>query len=494
VSVTSGSIDVAAVRAHFPIEQVVRSAGVELRPTGRGLTGCCPFHDDSTPSLSVAAIPDRFTCFGCGAHGDVIDFVQRLHGLSFVEAVRSLTAGSTIPPVADRDGIPDVRPRPAPTFATSPARGFEINAIAWRHLSTPVALAFADSHLRHHRGIDLHSLRSEHPHAGLAGHAGHGWTTLTDHLRYDGVSQDELVTMDLARATRTGSLVDTLRDRLIFPVTDPAGRIHGFVGRDLTDDPRAPKYRNPTRTPTFEKSALLYRPTHQPLSPSANVVVVEGVLDALALAAAASAARRSADFAPCTTSGVTVTPTQAGQVLGLAPGRPPVIAMDGDEPGAEGTARWLTRLCLERHAPALITRLPAGLDPADWIRARGATGLAAFDRAGRSAGPGLVAPALPGRELARIALAAGGDRLRRPIETLLPLAVAVPPEQAAELLSQAEREITRQGWNPNGVFSAQLRQSAMDAGVPWRPASHPGRVASGGSAARAGLGALPLLS
>jgi len=128
VSVTSGSIDVAAVRAHFPIEQVVRSAGVELRPTGRGLTGCCPFHDDSTPSLSVAAIPDRFTCFGCGAHGDVIDFIQRLHGLSFVEAVRSLTTGSPIPPVADRDGIPDVRPHTPPTFATSPARGFDINA------------------------------------------------------------------------------------------------------------------------------------------------------------------------------------------------------------------------------------------------------------------------------------------------------------------------------------------------------------------------------
>jgi len=70
----------------------------------------------------------------------------------------------------------------------------------------------------------------------------------------------------------------------------------------------------------------------------------------------------------------------------------------------------------------------------------------------------------------------------------------MPPEQAADLLSQAEGEITRQGWNPNGVFSAQLRRSAIEAGVPWRPASQPGRVASGGSAARAGLGALPLLS
>jgi len=89
----------------------------------------------------------------------------------------------------------------------------------------------------------------------------------------------------------------------------------------------------PPAPPPFEKSALLYRPTHHHLTPTGSVVVVEGVLDALALAAAASAAGRSADFAPCTASGVTATPTQAGQVLGLAPGRPPVIAMDGDEAG-----------------------------------------------------------------------------------------------------------------------------------------------------------------
>jgi len=119
VSVTPGTIDVAAIRADFPIEDVVRAAGVELRATGQGFTGCCPFHDDSTPSLSVGGVPDRFTCFGCGAHGDVIDFVQRLHGLTFVDAVRSLTTGRLIPALpADAAYQTDVRrlsqPSPPP--------------------------------------------------------------------------------------------------------------------------------------------------------------------------------------------------------------------------------------------------------------------------------------------------------------------------------------------------------------------------------------------
>jgi len=494
VSVTPGTIDVAAIRADFPIEDVVRAAGVELRATGQGFTGCCPFHDDSTPSLSVGGVPDRFTCFGCGAHGDVIDFVQRLHGLSFVDAVRFLTTGGFIPRPVSRRDIPNGRPPAVPAFTTTEARGFEINALAWKHLSTPVAIAFTDSYLLHHRGIDLRPLHLEHPDTSLAGHSGHGWTTLTVQLRRDGVSDEELVTMDLARVTRSGSLVDTLRDRLVFPVTDGDGPIRGFIGRDLTDDPRAPKYRNPTRTPTFEKSAVIYRPTHHSLSPSGNVIVVEGVLDALAITAAASAAGRSADFAPCTTSGVTVTPAQAAQVIDLAAGQPAVIALDGDEAGAEGTVRWLNQICLQRHTLALTTRLPGGLDPADWIRTHGVGGLAAFDRERDSAGPRSVGPVLPGRELARIVLSAGGDHIKRPIETILPLVAALPPQHAAQLVNQVEREVTRQGWNPNGTFTAEFRQVANAAGLPWHLERETARVVGGGSVSRAGAVAVPLLA
>lgn len=496
MTTTAGHVDVAGIRAAFPIAQVVQESGVALRPSGHGFVGCCPFHDDSTPSLSVGGVPNRFTCFGCGAHGDVIDYIQQLHGLSFVDAVRSLTTADvavTAVPAIGRPGIPSRSP--APTAAVSPSRGFEINALAWERFSTPVAVGFADSYLRFHRGIDLRALRAENPHAPFAGHAGHGWTSLTEHLRREGVDDDEVLAMDLARTTRAGRLVDALRDRLILPVTDSQGRIAGFIGRDLSEDPRAPKYLNPTRTATFDKSAFVHRPTHHDLSPAAHVIVVEGPLDALAITAAAARAGRSADFAPCTTSGLAVSPVQAAEVVMLANGRPPILALDGDDAGTEGTRRWLSRICVDQRTPALVTRLPAGMDPADWIRDRGIAGLSAFDPSQARARDRSVGVSAPGRELVQTLLARGGDpidRIAGVIDVLLPLAEALPRARAGELLDQAVREMTRQGWNPDQRFSRALSR-ALDPSIGIVPASEVNAFVCPRVDARARTASLPQL-
>ncbi len=473
-------IDVATIRREHPIEDVVRACGVELRPAGHGFLGCCPFHDDTTPSMSVAGVPDRFTCFGCGAHGDVIDFVRRLHGMTFVEAARSLTTGTTGAPNPS-DGTPAPRPLPArgrDVFTVSAERGFEINTLAWQHLTAPVRTGFAEHYLLHHRGIDVRPLRTQHTTA-VVGHAGHGWTSLVDAMRERGVTGDELLAMDLARATRDGRLIDTLRDRIIVPVTDPDRRIRGFIGRDTTGDPRAPKYRNPTRTPTFDKSQVLYRPTHHTLNPSGTVVVVEGVLDAVAIAAAAAGAGRTADFAPVTASGVAVTPAQAAQaaqVLALSGKAHLVIALDADPAGTEGTNRWLTELVVQRHRIAHVTHLPDGLDPADWIRRHGTSGLDAFSNSSAPPPVGGITPTLPGRELARIAVTGNGDGRGDPVSRacrhLVPLIHQISSDAARQLLDQAEREMTRQGWNASGAFTAALHrqpETSTAYAVPARP-------------------------
>jgi len=250
------------------------------------------------------------------------------------------------------------------------------------------------------------------------------------------------------------------RDRLVFPVTDPAGRIEGFIGRDITGDPKAPKYRNPTRTATFDKSATLYRPTHHQLDVDASVVVVEGVLDALAIAAAAARLGHMGRFAPCTASGVTVSDAQVEAVLNLHE-RPVVIALDGDTAGAAGTDRWLAAICLQRGRLALASRLPGNLDPADWLRLHGDSGLTAFDRCHCLNPVKDVVPHLPGRELVRLALASGRHPVHHTVSVVLPLALKLPTRAAIELLDQAESEMTRQGWNPNGVFRETVRDSVL---------------------------------
>src|SRR3990170_8714514 len=82
--------DVQSIRQANPIEEVVARAGVDLRPVGQRLAGSCPFHRDGRPSLAVYPDNDSYFCFGCGAGGDVIDFVARLHGVAFKEAAAML--------------------------------------------------------------------------------------------------------------------------------------------------------------------------------------------------------------------------------------------------------------------------------------------------------------------------------------------------------------------------------------------------------------------
>ncbi|MHB8188369.1 MAG: CHC2 zinc finger domain-containing protein [Dermatophilaceae bacterium] len=456
-SVSAERVDVAAICAAHPIEEVIASSGVELHATGHGYMGCCPFHDDATASMSVGGVPDRFKCFGCGAGGDVIEYVSKRYDLSFIDSIEALQNGNigssahTSPPSARISSERDLPP-------ISAERAYDINRMAWGHFSTPVAAKFAQSYLARRRGIDLGALRTFSGGAPVVGYAGTGWTTLASHLHDKGVNEDELLATDLALFTRGGRLVDTYRGRIIIPVTNSAGQINGFVGRDVTGDSRAPKYRNPTRTITFNKSMILYRPTHHGLAADANVVIVKGVLDALAIAAAAARGGEMDRFAPCTTSGVTASHEQVCRVLALHP-RPPVIALDGDEAGVAGTDRWLAGLCLDGGRPALVTTMPSGSDPAEWLAIQGDSALTAFDRRGCLSLDDDIRPSLPGRALVRLLAERHPQPLRAVLTSLAPLATQLSPEPATRLLREVEQEMTRAGWNPNGSFTRALTEA-----------------------------------
>ncbi len=464
--------DLEALRDANPIEQVVAASGVELRPRGRGYVGCCPFHEDDTPSLSVAGIPGRFHCFGCGAHGDVIDYVSRITGADFVEAVRALQRGD---PLGGHPHAQPPRPMrlhvvPSRHPTTSLERGWQINQLAWEHFTAPAAAAHAQAWLRHHRGIDVEQLRHENGDLPLAGYASPSRHSLITHLRARGVTDTELLDLDLAYQPSHGAPVDSYRGRIVLPVRDTDGHLQGFLGRDTTGHPAAPKYRNPTHTSTFNKAGVLYRPTQHRLDEVATIVIVEGALDALAIAAAAARAGQCDRFAPVTTSGVTVSEAQSDAVLAMHH-QPPVIALDPDQAGREGTRRWLHLLALTRRRLAMITDLPAGSDPADWMSKQGVPGLAAFDRTHLAPRhPGRVHPHLPGHELVQ-AMLDGAVSNPAPVvlEALLPLASQLRGHARDELLGEVEREMTAQGWNPRGDFSHALDRALESAGLHTSP-------------------------
>lgn len=355
----TGIIDVADVRARHHIEDVVAASGVELRATGKSLMGCCPLHEDHTASLSVGGIPDRFHCFGCGASGDVIEYVVRLRNLTFREAVAYLENDHDLGmPSTPRPPVPHL-PQPL-TIDVPPERAWEINELAWQRWTRPVNHEFALSWLRNHRGLDLAPVEAALD-SQVVGHTGAEWATTTLHLNRAGVSDDELLALDLAQRTRRGTLIDTLRGRLVVPVRDAEGHLAGFIGRQTLDDSLGPKYRNPTRTAVFDKSTMLYSLASEQRT-HGHVVVVEGPLDVLAVTAAAIASQLP--VIAVSTGGTSVSRDQARQVSALSP-QQVTLALDGDPAGHEGATRWVDLLHRQLSHPVAVADLPTGKDPAD---------------------------------------------------------------------------------------------------------------------------------
>jgi DNA primase len=371
-------VDVAAIRAAHPIETVVAASGVELRPSGRAFMARCPFHvEDRTPSLSVGGVPGRYHCFACGAGGDVIDYVARFNGVGFRDAADRLSAGA-----AFTGRIPTAMPLARSTLdvprldRTPAARIFAVNELAWRYFTERPNLAEAEQYLLAERRINIRAIRSVTNGQPLVGYAPSNWRGLADTLLHRSVTADELVDADLV-SRRDYRLIDSFRGRVVVPVRDGIGRIEGFIGRDVAGDPRAAKYRNPTLTATFDKSRFLYRPARYPLSATAHAVVVEGVMDALAITAAAAERGQLNAYAPVSTSGLAVSRVQAVKVAAISR-NPVVLALDGDDAGATGTARWADMLVTQLGGHAESVRFPAGVDPAEWLALHGLAGLGAF--------------------------------------------------------------------------------------------------------------------
>ena len=125
---TSAPVDIPALKRRHPLGDVVEASGVRLRGRGRVRQGVCPFHAETQGSFTVYADSDRWYCFGCGAGGDVLDFIQRVEGLTLPDAVRRLDGGHQ--PAAGTIARP--AHAPPPTSAVSPSRDVALLTAAAR--------------------------------------------------------------------------------------------------------------------------------------------------------------------------------------------------------------------------------------------------------------------------------------------------------------------------------------------------------------------------
>ncbi|MDQ2727718.1 MAG: CHC2 zinc finger domain-containing protein [Actinomycetota bacterium] len=386
-------IDWEAVRERHSLASVARRTGLDV-PDNGDVTVCCVLaaHEDSTPSMFLHLDTDRYHCFGCETSGDVIQWVRDLQGGTVTEAVKVLDSGRTIDAISHdgtRSPVRITAPRPRteqPDLSRTPPDRV--------HAAVEAAWAYYTYRTLHDRGvaylagrnIDVAALESEIGRKVIGhtpGHlAGTRQTALVDRMTAHGFSADELVDASLAARYPDGRIIDLFRQRAIVPVTDPAGRVTGLIGRYTGEhNDKAPKYLNMRRSHTYDKSVAIYRPSRPELTKHANVVVVEGVLDALAVASQAATSKLSHHYTPVCTSGLSLSTSQLRDVLAIHPA-PPVIAGDGDTAGRErANLKWATAM-LAAGRESVIVDWPDGIDPASWLADRGENGLVAITRKG----------------------------------------------------------------------------------------------------------------
>ncbi len=323
---------------------------VRLKRAGRNHVGLCPFHNEKTPSFSVNAERGFFHCFGCGAGGTVFDFVMRLEGLTFPEAVQSLARryGVTLPETHE-PGAPPPGEREAMYRANEFAATF-FGHLLWK---TPTGEA-ARGYLK------TRSIGEETARAFILGLAPAQPGLLANALKRRGLLEGA-VNAGLIR--RDGSaLRDLFIGRLMFPIRDAQGRVVAFGGRVL--DERLPKYINSSESPIYSKARNLYGlyEARQAIARADRATVVEGYFDAIAVS--------QAGFKEVVASlGTSLTVEQLRLLARYT--RNVIACFDGDEAGRKASMRALEVFL----GAGLLGRgifIPSGFDPDTLILKRGA--------------------------------------------------------------------------------------------------------------------------
>ncbi len=266
--------DIAAVRERSPIDEVIGEY-LQLKGAGGGsLKGLCPFHDEKTPSFNVTPARGLFYCHGCAEGGDVIKFVQKIDGLSFVEAIERLAGRAGITLRYEQGGyVPGQEQSQRRRLVDAHRAAAEYYA---ERLTGPDAAPGRE--FLSERGFTAQDAER----FGI-GYSPAAWDDLSRHLRGRGFSDAELITSGLAKQGRRGPL-DRFRGRLMWPIRDLSGDVIAFGARRLDPDDDGPKYLNTPETPLFRKSTVLYGAdlAKREIAHRRQAVIVEGYTDVMA--------------------------------------------------------------------------------------------------------------------------------------------------------------------------------------------------------------------
>ena len=432
--------------ARADIVEIVGSR-VPLKKAGREYKACCPFHDEKTPSFWVSPDKQFYHCFGCGAHGTALGFLMQYEQLPFPEAVEELAGrlGLEVP----REGGNAQAPRGQEELTDLLGR------VAGFYQECLQSNERARAYLRG-RGLESETLERFR-----IGYAPDSWNEVLRRFGATEAARKSLQATGLIierETPRPGSeaFYDRFRDRIMFPIRDPRGRVLGFGGRVL--DGGEPKYLNSPETELFHKGQELYGLHEIRLARTSlqRLLFVEGYMDVVRLHQAGVAYGVA-------TLGTATTPEHLRRAFRLV--SEVVFAFDGDRAGRAAAWRALQNALPEaREGRELrFLFLPDGEDPDSMV---GREGREAFEARIASAMPMSEYLIVQLREQADVSHADGRARL---VSLARPLLARVPPGVYLELLlARVAQEV--------GLTSERLRELLSDTRDPgYAPQATDGR-------------------
>ena len=329
---------------------------VKLVRKGRVMWGCCPFHQEKSPSFKVENERRLYKCFGCGKGGDAFKWLTETEGLSFPESVEKLAgeAGVELPKWSPEDEEREQKRKSLYDIVELAAKFYEAQLFETGGRE-------ARDYLKG-RGLDAAAAKQFR-----LGYAPSGNNSLINHLTAQNITQDDIIAAGLARPGEDGRpMRDFFFNRVMFPISDGRGRIVAFGARALEADAKL-KYINTGETALFSKGTQLYNfaTARAAAIKAGTIILAEGYMDVIALVRAGFAH----SVAPL---GTALTEDQLHLLWRTAP--EPILAFDGDTAGLKAAHR-AAHLALPHLKPGYSLRfafLPSGEDPDSYIAANGA--------------------------------------------------------------------------------------------------------------------------
>ena len=338
------------IRAKSDIVAVI-SGYVSLKKKGANHWGCCPFHNEKTPSFAVSESKQMYHCFGCGESGSVFTFLMKYENYSFPEAIRVL---------ADRAGVklPEIEySEEQKQRANRRQRLLDINKDA-------ATFFYYQLRKNPHGEVGLAYLRKRElteetmKKFGL-GYAGKNGNELVQYLRQKGYRDEEIRDAGVATFSERGGLSSQFWNRVMFPIQDVNHRVIGFGGRVMGDG--EPKYLNSPETDIFDKRRNLYGLNYARTARAGNVILCEGYMDVIAM--------HQAGFGQAVASlGTAFTPEQAHLIHRYA--EQVLLAYDSDGAGVKAALRAIGILRNEGLTAKVINMRPYK-DPDEFMKALG---------------------------------------------------------------------------------------------------------------------------